>query len=126
MNESRPNSVDSFCRPGIASPLRRARRAPILTPESWALLHAPVTDANARYAMGWLAPRTAVRMHSGSNTIWFATGGFNAAGDAIALVTCYEELPGGVCLATNGFVEEDGQLRMVMHHSGVCGNPPPR
>ena len=43
-----------------------------------------------------------------------------------ALVTCYEELPGGVCLATNGFVEEDGQLRMVLHHSGVCGNPPTR
>ena len=46
--------------------------------------------------------------------------------DSMALVTCYEELPGGVCLATNGFVEEDGHLRMVLHHSGVCGNPPAR
>lgn len=64
-----------------------ARRAPILTPESWSRLHAPITDASASYAMGWIAPDAGVRLHSGSNTIWFATGGFNAAGDAIALVT---------------------------------------
>jgi len=44
----------------------------------------------------------------------------------MALVTCYEELPGGVCLATNGFIEEDEQLRMVVHHSDACGNPPRR
>lgn len=44
----------------------------------------------------------------------------------LALVTCYEALPGGVCLATNGFVSEDDSIRMVLHHSGVCGNPPPR
>lgn len=41
--------------------------------------------------------------------------------DHVALVTCYEELPGGLCIATNGFVEEAGQLRMVLHHAGVCG-----
>ena len=64
-----------------------ARRSPILTPDSWTLLHEPVTDAAAPYAMGWIAPTHAVRMHSGSNTIWFATGGFNRAGDAIAIVT---------------------------------------
>ncbi len=63
-----------------------ARRAPILRPESWARLHRPVIDASASYAMGWVAPSEAVRMHSGSNTIWFATGGFNARGDAIAIV----------------------------------------
>jgi hypothetical protein len=44
----------------------------------------------------------------------------------VALVTCYEELPGGVCLATNGFVLEDGAPRIVLHHSGVCSSPPPR
>lgn len=68
-----------------------AQRAPILTPESWARLHKPVVDASARYAMGWVSPSDAVRMHSGSNTIWFATGGFNVRdgneGDAIAIVT---------------------------------------
>ncbi len=64
-----------------------ARRDPILTPESWARLHRPVVDASARYGMGWVSPSDAVRMHSGSNTIWFATGGFNAGGDAIAVVT---------------------------------------
>lgn len=68
-----------------------ARRAPILTPESWARLHRPIVDASASYAMGWVAPSDAVRMHSGSNTIWFATGGFTLqddnGGDAIAIVT---------------------------------------
>lgn len=64
-----------------------ARRAPILKPESWARLHKPVVDASASYAMGWIAPSDTVRMHSGSNTLWFATGGFNARGDAIAIVT---------------------------------------
>lgn len=67
--------------------IAHARRAPILTEESWALLHTPFADADVRYAMGWVAPREAVRMHSGSNTIWFATGGFNEAGDAMAVVT---------------------------------------
>lgn len=63
-----------------------ARRDPILKPESWARLHQPVVDASASYAMGWVAPSDTVRMHSGSNTIWFATGGFNTNGDAIAIV----------------------------------------
>lgn len=43
---------------------------------------------------------------------------------SVTLVTCYEELPGGICLATNGFIEEDEQLRMVLHHSGMCARPP--
>ena len=64
-----------------------AQRAPILKPESWVKLHKPVADASANYAMGWVSPSDAVRMHSGSNTIWFATGGFNTKGDAIAIVT---------------------------------------
>ncbi|MCZ6852845.1 MAG: nuclear transport factor 2 family protein [Gammaproteobacteria bacterium] len=42
----------------------------------------------------------------------------------LVLVTCYEQLPGGVCLATNGFIQEDNAVRMVLHHSGMCGNPP--
>ncbi len=39
---------------------------------------------------------------------------------AMQLVTCYEVLPGGVCLATNGFVHEEAGWRMVLHHSGAC------
>ncbi len=39
------------------------------------------------------------------------------------LVTCYELLPGGTCVATNGFVEEDGGIRMVLHHAGACVRP---
>ena len=37
----------------------------------------------------------------------------------LVLVSCYERLPGGVCVSTNGFVEEDGQMRMFLHHSGA-------
>ena len=43
---------------------------------------------------------------------------------SVVLVTCYEELPGSICVATNGFVEEDGGMRMFHHHSGACANPP--
>lgn len=42
----------------------------------------------------------------------------------VQLVTCYEVLPGGVCLATNGFVLEDSGWRMVLHHSGACAQLP--
>jgi hypothetical protein len=40
---------------------------------------------------------------------------------ALQLVTCYEALPGGICLATNGFVREGESWKMVLHHSGACG-----
>ncbi len=42
----------------------------------------------------------------------------------LVLVTCYEQLPGSVCVATNGFVEEAGVVKMVLHHSGACAHPP--
>jgi len=42
---------------------------------------------------------------------------------AVVLVTCYEVLPGGVCLATNGFVYEGDRWQMVLHHSGACAQP---
>jgi len=45
--------------------------------------------------------------------------------DGLKLVTCYEQLPGGVCLATNGFVFEGEDCRMVLHHSGACAQPIP-
>ena len=64
----------------------RANRHPMLSPASWDLLNIPFTDA-ARYVMAWVAPSAAVCMHSGSNTAWFATGGFNTIGDAMAIVT---------------------------------------
>lgn len=41
-----------------------------------------------------------------------------------ALVTCYELIGDGVCLATNGFVLEEGRVRMMLHHSGMCAEPP--
>ncbi|MCR9279999.1 MAG: nuclear transport factor 2 family protein [Pseudomonadaceae bacterium] len=44
--------------------------------------------------------------------------------DGTALVTCYELIGDGVCLATNGFVLEDGRVRMLLHHSGMCAEPP--
>lgn len=87
-----------------------ARRAPILKPESWARLHRPVVDASARYAMGWVAPSDTVRLHSGSNTIWFATGGFNDSGDAIAIVANIgngANLPGPVEQPVLDFLTDD-------------------
>jgi len=39
---------------------------------------------------------------------------------AMVLVTCYESLPNGVCLASNGFVYEGERWQMVLHHSGAC------
>lgn len=53
---------------------------------------------------------------------------YNAAAvafDSVLMVTCYEELPGSVCVATNGFIKEGGDMRMFHHHSGPCANPPP-
>ena len=43
----------------------------------------------------------------------------------MVFVTCYEELPGSICVATNGFVSERGGMRMFHHQSGPCANPPP-
>ena len=42
----------------------------------------------------------------------------------MSVVVCYEKLPGGVCVATNGFVEEGGEIRLVLHHAGACAHPP--
>lgn len=53
---------------------------------------------------------------------------YNATATAVGslvMVTCYEEMPGSICVATNGFVEEDGEMRLFHHHSGPCANPPP-
>jgi len=45
-------------------------------------------------------------------------------GEVVAVV-CYEQVGGAVMLASNWFAEEGGTVRMVGHHAGVCGNPPP-
>lgn len=42
----------------------------------------------------------------------------------ITLVTCYEEVAGNVLVATNGFVEEAGSIKMVHHQSSQCLTPP--
>jgi len=44
-------------------------------------------------------------------------------GDAV-MVVCYERMPGTTLIATNVFVREEGRLRMVLHQSGPCANPP--
>ena len=44
---------------------------------------------------------------------------------SVVMVYCYEELPGSICVATNGFVKEQGEMRLFHHHSGPCANPPP-
>lgn len=42
----------------------------------------------------------------------------------LALVVCFEQLGGGTLVATNGFVLEEGQWRMVLHQAGPCAEPP--
>lgn len=52
---------------------------------------------------------------------------YNAEAHAMAdsvLVTCYESLPNGICVATNGFVLQDGEVRMYLHHAGQCVSAP--
>ena len=44
---------------------------------------------------------------------------------SVLMVVCYEQVGGAVMLASNGFVTDSGTVRMVTHHAGVCGNPPP-
>jgi hypothetical protein len=46
-------------------------------------------------------------------------------GSTIAVI-CYEVLPGTVLAATNLYIAEDGEARLVHHQSGLCGDPPPR
>ncbi len=46
-----------------------------------------------------------------------------ASGD-IALVVCIEALAGGALVATNGFILEDGQWRMILHQAGPCPDAP--
>lgn len=50
----------------------------------------------------------------------------NILGDT-ALVVCYEVLGKGCLVATNVFVKESGQWRMLHHHAGPCQDaaPPP-
>jgi hypothetical protein len=52
---------------------------------------------------------------------------YNAEAYAIAdtvVVTCYEALPNGICVASNGFVLEGGEIRLFLHHAGQCVNAP--
>ncbi len=50
-------------------------------------------------------------------------GGLGPGG--LGIVTCYEIIRGSVLTATNIFLREDGNWRMVHHHAGPCGTPPP-
>lgn len=43
--------------------------------------------------------------------------------ESVALVVCYETLGGGTLVATNGFVLEQNQWRMVLHQAGPCAEP---
>lgn len=41
-----------------------------------------------------------------------------------ASVVCYEKVDENRLVAVNGFVIEDGELRMVLHMAGACMNAP--
>lgn len=38
-------------------------------------------------------------------------------------VLCYEELPGGWLIATNNFVIEGGEAKIIHHQAGPCQSP---
>lgn len=42
----------------------------------------------------------------------------------VVLVTCYEQLAGSICVASNGFVLEGDAMCMFHHQSGPCARPP--
>lgn len=43
---------------------------------------------------------------------------------SIGHVVCYENVAGSILVASNLFVEEEGQIRLVHHQAGHCANPP--
>ena len=45
--------------------------------------------------------------------------------DDSVLVVCYEQAGDTVMVATNLFRLEGERVRMVSHHAGFCGQPPP-
>jgi hypothetical protein len=42
-----------------------------------------------------------------------------------ATVVCYEEVQGRLLVASNSFVVERSEIRIVQHHASHCANPPP-
>lgn len=42
----------------------------------------------------------------------------------LGVVLCYEIIGRSVLTATNIFLREDGDWRMIHHHAGPCGAPP--
>ena len=43
----------------------------------------------------------------------------------VASVVCYEEVTDTILVATNNFVMEDGEIRIIHHQAAPCANPPP-
>ena len=44
--------------------------------------------------------------------------------DRLVMVVCYEALGSQMLTATNLFVSEDGEVRLVHHQAGLCAQPP--
>ena len=45
-------------------------------------------------------------------------------GAGLCVVVCYEQAGSATLVATNVFIEEGTRLRLVLHQSGYCSNPP--
>jgi ketosteroid isomerase-like protein len=92
-----------------------ARRAPVacVHPGWGALL------GRDRVMASWLAI-----MKNGAPPVRCVAPRVHRLGDA-AFVICEEHIGGGRLIATNVFVQEDGQWRMVHHHAGpLAGREP--
>jgi hypothetical protein len=46
--------------------------------------------------------------------------------EGFVIVQCYEEIQEDVLAATNVFVVEEGEFRLVHHQASPCSQPPPR
>jgi ketosteroid isomerase-like protein len=88
-----------------------ARRAPVACVHpGWSALL-----GRGRVMQSWRAI-----MENGSPPIRCVSPRVLRLGDT-ALVICEEHVGGGRLIATNAFVHEDGQWRMVHHHAGPVG-----
>lgn len=43
----------------------------------------------------------------------------------LATVVCYEEIQGEMFVASNTFIREGGEIRLVQHQASHCASPPP-
>ncbi len=81
-----------------------AQRPALLAPASWDRLHRP--PAGGSYALGWVVGPSGRLTHNGSNTLWYAEGGFDpATGECAFFATNHGDLPTASKAASRAFLK---------------------